>query len=153
MSSLSGIWVAPGPCRRSGPPSRKPDWSALYLSATSPSTTWGPSTRCRARTGAEPPSTASSTPSGESLWPCVKESLTQFDFTPSSDKCELIMTCAMGCQGRTLHHFGNMSDTQIFIKSWVSQSRWYDGSNYVLHGIRYFLYNYKFNKTDSDELF
>lgn len=34
-----GIWEVPGPFRRSGPPSRKPGWSAPSQSVTSPSTT------------------------------------------------------------------------------------------------------------------
>lgn len=64
--STRATWVALGPCRRSGPPSRRPGWSARCPSATSPSTTCGPSSRCRVRTGEAPPSSASSTPSGES---------------------------------------------------------------------------------------
>ncbi|MEQ2164232.1 hypothetical protein GOODEAATRI_004463, partial [Goodea atripinnis] len=56
-----GIWVVPGPCRRSGPPSKKPAWSAHFQSATSPSTTCVPSSPCQGRTGGERPSTVSST--------------------------------------------------------------------------------------------
>lgn len=64
--STRETWAALGPCRRSGPPSRRPGWTARCPSATSPSTTCGPCSRCRARTGEAPPSSASSTPSGES---------------------------------------------------------------------------------------
>lgn len=39
VPSFRGTWAAPGPCRRSGPHSRKPVWSVPSRSAMSPSTT------------------------------------------------------------------------------------------------------------------
>lgn len=147
MSSLRGIWVVPGPCRRSGPPSRKPGWSAPSQNVMSPSTTWGLSSHCRGRTGGEPPSMAFSMPSGELEQSQHQQrhvietvALTQCQY----QKCELITTCAICCQGETLYHFSNMVGYILgfLIKLGVSQSLWFDASRYALYVIRYLLCNW-----------
>lgn len=112
-----GTWVVPGPCRRSGPPSRKPGSSAPSPSATSPSTTSGPSSRCRGRTGGGPPSTASSTPSGEleqELRGCG--ALAGCHCDAQTNVINYCITCTSCCR-----HCSNMSDVGLLLKLWVSR--------------------------------
>lgn len=116
LSSLRETWGEPGLCRKSGPPSRKRGWSAPSASATSPLTTWGPSSPCRARTGEGPRSTASSTPSGE--WrpvPCVQAGQLERSFIAGSCK-PMELTEPSVLWATCFLTFANMSGAWLHIK-------------------------------------